>query len=139
VRHSHSRVAEEVLLQPWFLPRRVAFAIHGLIPPDFHLKMRYFFDDYGCMICGKRSNYHSNAMCGRCGETVRKKLIASVMRRSKSRSNRRLDLALFRQQSLAKSLLGRFAPASRNVTKTRTPKLPQRSNPVYEALCARFE
>lgn len=133
----HSAVVDKILLQPWFLPQRIAFAIHALVPPDYWYKMRYFFDDYGCLICGRESNYHSNGMCKSCYDKVRKKLIASLKRRWGSRPNRRLDLVLLRQEKLAKKLLKRFArpqplgPRRYNLT------IPPRSNPVYEALIAR--
>ena len=75
---SHAALAEKVLLQPWFLPRRVTFAIHGLVPVDFWKKMRNVFDDYGCLICGAGSNYHSNGMCRPCNTRTRKKVLSSA-------------------------------------------------------------
>lgn len=130
-------VESAVLFQPWFLPSRVAFAIHRLVPPDFYNKMRYVFDDYGCMICGRRSDYHSNGMCRLCSSRVRSKIVKSALRHSKAKSNRRLDLILFRQQRLATELLARFVPAKRGGANKRSHELPKRNNPVYEALCAR--
>ncbi len=135
---SYSSTPEKVLLRPWFLPKRVTFAIHGLVPPDFWNKMRNFFDDYGCMICGKESEYHSNGMCKGCYEETRRKLLRSVKRRLGHQSNRRLDLELFRQEKIAKKLLGRFCRVARP-SKKHGIDVPRQSNPVYEALCARQE
>jgi len=106
LRISHSSIADKVLLEPWFLPKRVAFAIHSVVPPAFWNKMRYFFEDYGCMICKQQSKHHSNGMCRLCRERIRKKLTQSIKRRSRDRSKQRLDIVLFRQEKLAKRLLG---------------------------------
>jgi hypothetical protein len=135
---SCSAAADKVLFQPWFLPARVSFAILSIVPPDFQNKMRYFFDDYGCMICKNGAKHHSNGMCRPCRERIRAKLVRSVRRRLKARgANRRLDLELFRQEKLAKGLLGRFTPAKSSARLTLD--IHRGSNPVYEALCARRE
>ena len=60
------RIEDTVIFQPWFLPQRIGFAIHSLVPPFFWNKTRYFFDDYGCMICGTGT--------GSCYGRIRKKL-----------------------------------------------------------------
>lgn len=135
---SHAALAEKVLLQPWFLPRRVTFAIHGLVPVDFWKKMRNVFDDYGCLICGAGSNYHSNGMCRSCNTRTREKVLSSALRHAGRGRKLRLDLELFRQEQLAKKLLGRFAPDSATFAKNRRIGIVL-NNPVYEALAARLE
>lgn len=132
---SYATIAEKVLLQPWFLPRRVSYAVHAIVPRDFWRKMRYFFDDYGCMICGKEFGYHSNGMCSTCAERTRRKLAQSVRRRVKG-PKLRLDLELFRQQKLARKLLEEFRLPSDRIQQGCfiTGSL---QNPVYEALCMR--
>ena len=130
--------ANTVVFQPWFLPQRVGFAIRSLVPPEFWSKMRYFFEDYGCMICGCTTGYHSNGMCRLCYSRIRKKVTLSVKRRSRSNPRQRLDLALFRQQKTAVNLLKGFANPRKGGPKARRTGLP-RSNPVYEALAARFD
>lgn len=45
---------DDVFLQPWFLPRDLAFAIRRMLPPEHRHRMRFFFDDYGCMRCGTK-------------------------------------------------------------------------------------
>jgi hypothetical protein len=138
IKMSRWAAADKVLFEPWFLPPRVSYAILSLVPPAFRTKMRYFFDDYGCMICKKGAKHHSNGMCQPCREHIRKKLVRSIKRRLKARgANRRLDLELFRQEKLAKGLLGRFTPAKSNARVTLD--IHRGSNPVYEALCARRE
>jgi hypothetical protein len=141
IRHSSSLTSakttakftpDELLLQPWFLPNRVAFAIRAMAPPDYRLKMRYFFDDYGCMICERDDDYASNGMCHRCYVQVRKKIARSVKAHRKSSKDRRFDLGLIRQAKLAKKLLKKYSsgepppsPKSYQVHPT---------NPVDEAL-----
>jgi hypothetical protein len=136
---SHASIAEAVLLQPWFLPRRIAFAIHTLIPTDFRNKMRHFFDDYGCLICEKEYDYHSNGMCMLCYARTRKKLLLSVRRHAGRGKKLRLDLELFRQEKLAKKLLGRFSIGGPTMLKKRRFDRIRETNPVFEALAARFE
>jgi hypothetical protein len=133
---AHAALVDEVLLQPWFLSARVANAIHGMVPPDFHRRMRYFFDDYGCMICGAEVGYHSNGMCRTCRDRVRRNLVKSVKRRAKSNPRQRLDLELFKRERLARKLLGAFP---QRVKDHRRKPWPRRHNPVYEALAARHQ
>jgi hypothetical protein len=125
------------LLQPWFLPQRIAFAIHGLLPKDCWNKMRYVFDDYGCLICGKGVDYHSNGMCHKCYATTRGKILKSVRRRAADGRRPRLDLELFRQEKLAKKLLARFA--INGMVVPQKPRFLTATNPVYEALASRFD
>jgi len=113
-------VIDAVLLQPWFLPKRIADAIVGMVPPGFHKKMRYYFDDYGCMICGRDTRYHSNGMCMVCYCRVLRRLKKSVKRRAPKKPDKRLDLVLFRQQKLAKSLLQDFVPPDKTAAKRLT-------------------
>lgn len=132
-KHSQRFTSDELWFQPWFLPGRIAFAIRSIAPPDYHLKMRYFFDDYGCIVCKKDHNYGSNGMCVNCYRQVRKRLSRSVRRRLKPLSERRFDLGLIRQARLAEKLLESFtkghrAPPARRVGDLRP------TNPVDEAL-----
>lgn len=133
---SYSSMADLVLLQPWFLPKRVASAIHGLVPHGYWRKWRDFFDDYGCLICGSESRYHSNGMCLTCSMRTRKKLAQSVKRRLKTKLKRPLGLELFRQQKFAKKLLGRYCRRGKPSSQVPGTCEVRRTNPVYEALSA---
>jgi hypothetical protein len=133
---SHACVVNEVLLQPWFLPQKAAFAILGLVPIDFRKKMGYYFEDYGCIICKVESGHHSNGMCVRCCQLVRERLAHSVARRSESGRRPRLDLAMFRQERIAKKLLTKFSERA-HTPRRRSAELPAKYNPVYAALAAR--
>ncbi len=127
---------DEVLLQPWFLPRRTADGIRGIVTANFHRKMHYYFDDYGCMLCGKESEYGSNGMCRDCYKRVLFRLKHSVMRRRERKPSMRLDLILFRQQKLAKTLLQGLAPVQKVPRERLTLKTYRTLNPVYEAFHA---
>jgi hypothetical protein len=135
---SSAALAEEVLLQPWFLPQRSTLAIHRLVPVDFWKKMRNVFDDYGCLICGAESHYHSNGMCSSCYGRTREKVLSSARRHSGRGRRLRLDLELFRQEKLARKLLARFAVEGATSPKKRRIEIIH-NNPVYEALAAKLE
>jgi hypothetical protein len=135
---SYRELAESVLLQPWFLPKRVAFAMHSLVPHSFWQRMRNAFDDYGCLICETKSHYHSNGMCRLCYQKTRKRILVSARYHAARHRNARLDLELFRQQNLAKSLLRNFANPEKRLRSSRKIKI-TKSNPVYEALAAKME
>ena len=132
-RYSHRFSSDELLLQPWFLPGKIAFAIRSLAPPDYHLKMRYFFDDYGCMVCRRDHDYGSNGMCHNCMTKIRKKLTRSVRLRLKRPEQRRFDLGLVRQAKLANKLLKSFAEKPNASQRSRIRVL-RPMNPVDEAL-----
>jgi hypothetical protein len=106
----YTKLAESILLQPWFLPVRHVRAIHGLVPPGFWKKMRNVYDDYGCLICSSQSQYGSNGLCRKCDTKTRRKILLSARRHSRGNKQIRLDVELLRQQKIASQLLARFAP-----------------------------
>jgi len=99
----------ELALQPWFLPRASRLAIGRFIPPHYRNKMRAYFEDYGCMVCGKHGMYDANGMCLPCHHLIRRRLKTSVRRRMMGRDDDRLDLIMLRRKELASKLLGPFA------------------------------
>ena len=55
---------DAIFLQPWFLPVEVYRAIRRVLPYIHLFKMRYYFEDYGCLKCGKKNAlYQSNGFC----------------------------------------------------------------------------
>ena len=73
---------EDVFLQPWFLPQQTAFAIKRLLPPEHHHRMRFYFDDYGCLKCERKNvRYGSNALCKMCAPRIKLKLFFATKRR----------------------------------------------------------
>ncbi len=80
---------DEVFLQPWFLSQDIACAVRKIIPDLFLNKMRYYFEDWGCLVCGsKRRLYLSNGMCSPCVTRTRKRLFLCLERRGLTPSER---------------------------------------------------
>jgi hypothetical protein len=78
-----ARTVDEVYLQPWFASNEIAWAIRRIVPQHVFHKMRYYFEDWGCLVCGTRNRcYESNGMCGPCARRIWKRLFASLERRS---------------------------------------------------------
>ena len=74
----------ELFLQPWFVPLRTYLAIRRLLPSSQLAKMHYYFDDYGCLKCGRTDAlYGSNGLCERCSVLVRHRVVISLKRRFK--------------------------------------------------------
>jgi hypothetical protein len=75
---------DELFLQPWFVPKSAYMEIRKILPPSQMLKMRYYFDDYGCLKCGKlNALYCSNGMCKECSVIVRARVALALKRRFK--------------------------------------------------------
>ena len=61
----------EEYLQPWFLPRAASHKVRSLLPNDYWRKMRYYFDDYGCMRCERKVTlYGGNGLCRSCYKVI---------------------------------------------------------------------
>ena len=52
--HDEKVLLDDIFLQPWFLPWKTASSIRTLLPADHRHKMRFYFEDYGCLKCGKK-------------------------------------------------------------------------------------
>jgi hypothetical protein len=77
-----ARLLDDIFLQPWFLTRDMAFAIRRMLPPEHRHKMKFYFDDYGCMRCRNRNaTYGSNALCKLCMQEVKLKMFFAIKRR----------------------------------------------------------
>ncbi len=124
----------ELAFQPWFLPRASRLAINSLIPPSYRNKMRAYFEDYGCMVCGKFDQYDANGMCLPCHHLVTRRLKTCVRRRLIGLEGETVDLVIKRRKALASKLLGRFAqPWSKMALRHRINVASSR-NPVDAAL-----
>lgn len=61
----------EDALQPWFLPYALSRKIRRILPNDYWRKMRYYFDDYGCLRCERKSvPYGINGLCRVCYKLI---------------------------------------------------------------------
>lgn len=75
---------DEVFMQPWFVPKSVYLAIRRIIPNIHLMKMRHYFDDYGCLRCGETETiYGSSGFCHACNVVVRSRIMASLKKRLK--------------------------------------------------------
>jgi hypothetical protein len=75
-------IYDELFLQPWFLPKPTYLTLRRLLPSSQLAKMRYYFDDYGCLKCGSRDKlYASNGMCKGCSIIVRSRVVLCLARR----------------------------------------------------------
>ena len=83
----HAELLNDIFLQPWFLPDRTARKIRDILPEEHRHKMRFYFEDYGCLHCGKKDvRYGSNAMCKPCAQSVKLKMLFAIKRRWKARN-----------------------------------------------------
>jgi hypothetical protein len=108
------KLLDDIFLQPWFLPQQTAHAIRRLLPPEHRHKMKFYFDDYGCMKCGnKDAPYGSNALCKLCMQQVKLKFFFAIKRRWTAASPDNLPRTFKRMadaQRLLKDLLEHPAP-----------------------------
>jgi hypothetical protein len=105
---------DEIFLQPWFLPKDVSLQIRMILPHIHLTKMRYYFDDHGCLRCERRDVlYGSCGLCEPCCSTVRRRLRTCLQRRLKSvgvRSARqRASYDLASPVTIARDIIGPHA------------------------------
>ena len=73
---------DELFLQPWFLPKPTYLTLKKLLPSSQLAKMRYYFEDYGCLKCCSRTAlYGSNGMCLGCSIIVRGRIALCLKKR----------------------------------------------------------
>jgi hypothetical protein len=82
-RKRQESLLNDIFLQPWFLDKRCAAAIARMVPDTFRDKMRFYFDDWGCLICKtKTRRYGSNGMCQICVRRIQKRLLLCLRKRA---------------------------------------------------------
>jgi hypothetical protein len=75
---------EDIFLQPWYMPKPVSLQMRKILPSIHLAKMRYYFDDHGCLRCERRDIlYGSNGMCENCSVIVRGRLANCLNKRLK--------------------------------------------------------
>ena len=73
---------DQVFLLPWYLPKEVYLAVRRVLPNIHIAKMRYYFDDYGCIRCERKDVlYRTNGLCERCNVIVRWRLMQCLKKR----------------------------------------------------------
>jgi hypothetical protein len=111
-------VDSDVFLQPWFLPRDVYVQIRRVLPNAHLSKMRYYFEDYGCLRCGVRDSlYGSNGFCEKCGVLIRGRVTRALKRRLRNVGEVGPELeilnALGNGMETAQELLHKLKPRTR--------------------------
>ena len=118
MKKNDERLLDDIFLQPWFLPRENAFAIRRIIPPGHRHKMKFYFNDYGCMRCKKNNvTYGSNALCKVCMQQVKLKWFFAIKRRWTAASPENLPRTFTRMadaQRMLKDLLALSPNRTRN-------------------------
>ena len=75
-------VDDQVFMLPWFLPKQAYLAVRRILPNIHIAKMRYYFEDYGCMRCERRDVlYRTNGLCEQCNTIVRWRLTQCLKKR----------------------------------------------------------
>ena len=62
-RATQQRELDSIFLQPWFLNKKCASAIRSLVPEAFVHKMRFYFDDWGCLVCRSKKRRMQQTEC----------------------------------------------------------------------------
>ena len=111
-------VDSDVFLQPWFLPRDVYVQVRRVLPNAHLSKMRYYFEDYGCLRCGVRDSlYGSNGFCEKCGVLIRGRVTRALKRRLRNVGEVGPELeilnALGNGMETAQELLHKLKPRTR--------------------------
>jgi hypothetical protein len=115
---------DDIFLQPWFLSRQTAFEVKRILPPEHRHKMRFYFEDYGCLRCGKRDvQYGSNGLCKSCMQQVKLRLFFAIKRRWTA-ANPENRPQTFKRMADAQRLLKDLIPS------TRRRQVFRRKNPV---------
>ncbi len=111
---------DDVFLQPWFLSQKAAIAIKNILPPEHRHKMRFYFDDYGCLKCGKKNaRYGSNALCKVCVQQVKLEMFWCIKRRWTAASTRNRPRMFKRMADAQEMLKDLIASRKRLVRKNR--------------------
>lgn len=73
---------EDVFLQPWFVSKQTFLAIRRLLPSSQLMRMQYYFQDWGCLRCGRTDVlYRANGMCSVCAVVIRCRVVLALARR----------------------------------------------------------
>lgn len=107
------QLISDVFLEPWFLSFEIARAVQRLIPRKYSRRMRWFFDDFGCIRCGeKKTGYGGNGFCVNCRCTIVSCVVRSIQKRAKGLNDRGTPVfsrSSIRRIEVAERLLGDLA------------------------------
>lgn|SRR5215469_4212589 len=110
VEHPKKEAISDALLQPWFLSLETAKAVIRMIPRAYFSRMRWYFEDYGCLRCRKKNEpYGGNCLCVYCRHLTALRISRSMKHRLKSvkmQKSRSTEPAYINRARLAEKLLG---------------------------------
>ena len=114
-----AELTDEVLAQPWILPREVAYSIMRLLPISHQDKYRCRYADYGCFRCGTKDEPHQSlSLYKRCYALLHSQIKAGIVNHV-----RREDLS---PAQLAANLTRTSDNARRILADIGTPSYPKR-------------
>lgn len=100
----------DVDLEPWFRSKKVAHEIRRRQRVIEQRKWTYFFEDWGCLVCGTRDKPHvSNGMCSSCLNRTVSRLKSIIRQREKSQEDD--DRGFDDSMRLAREALAGQSPA----------------------------
>jgi hypothetical protein len=80
-----AELTDEVLAQPWMLPREIANSIMRLLPVSHQEKYSYRYADYGCFRCGTQDKPHQSlSLCARCYALLHAQIKAGIVKHARS-------------------------------------------------------
>jgi hypothetical protein len=105
----------ESLLLPWFLTKRATLAIRSNVPKHYQIRMRNYFEDYGCLRCNTHRGQHKgNGLCHRCSGLILARLKRGYERRERPKLSHYAKVLLNKAhdaERLLKNLLHHKGPA----------------------------
>jgi hypothetical protein len=113
------KVSESIggIFHPWFLPRSTYQSIVRLVPREYLMKMRDYFERYGCIRCEKRqAGYGQNGMCRLCYSEIGRRLrrcLKARFRQPKMQTGNREVTEIIAGAKMARKLLRDMMPATR--------------------------
>ncbi len=103
-----AELTDEVLAQPWMLPREVAYSIMRLLPVSHQEKYSYRYEDFGCFRCGTTSEPHQSlSLCARCYGLLHSQIKAGIVKHARNQdlSPAQLTANLTRSSDNARRIL----------------------------------
>ena len=74
-RSSEAHTSRIAFFPPWFLEKKVLRKIRRMLPDYYHKRLRYYFDAFGCIRCGRKDVIYScGGLCLGCQWTINNRL-----------------------------------------------------------------
>lgn len=74
-RSSQNHTRRLAFFPPWFIEKKVLKKIRSMIPDYYHKRLRYYFDSFGCIRCGRKDVIYScGGLCLGCQWTINNRL-----------------------------------------------------------------